>query len=432
MEERVVKFTPKNVTLYILGFFVTSLGVIFLLRSQLGAGAWDTVTANLNAYLNSVNLSLTLGQTSMLITFTIFMFVLIYNRKLKLLFMLVPILLMGSVIDFWDILIFQGFYPELLIIKLLFFVLGALFIPLGLSMILNSSFPAFVFDEWTLVIMKIFKTNSITKARLGIEILGISLGVMFGFMAGIGFGAVNIGSIIMAVILPPIFNFFVNNIKKIDDKYFAIPYIIIVYFLGAVSIATGVNFMLRSLLGTSTWDTLHYALHQLINIDIGIATIVVAIVVTIIVIILNRNFKYLFMLLPIFGVGFLIDFINEDILVDVVATGLLSKVGYYLIGLFSLTLGGSLLIISGLPAGVFDELNLALMRVFKTNNFVKVRVIMEVTAVLTALFLGFLANDPIGMINIGTIIFSLTVGIIIKTYLTLFERIGLYNPELNT
>jgi hypothetical protein len=65
--------------------------------------------------------------------------------------------------------------------------------------------------------MDMFKTKSITKARLGIEILGISLGILFGFLASIGFGAVNIGSLVMAVILPPMFNFFVKKIGAFDE-----------------------------------------------------------------------------------------------------------------------------------------------------------------------------------------------------------------------
>lgn len=217
MQNRRIEFTPKNIIFYLTGFFITALGVIFMLRGDFGAGAWDTVTANLNAFLDSKGILISLGTTSMTITLTLFIFVLIYTRKWQLVFMLIPIGLMGFVIDFWDILVFADYVPTDLFIRILFSVLGAILIPLGLATIVSSHFPAFVFDELTIVVMDIFKTKSITKPRLGIEFLGISLGILFGFLAGIGFGAVNIGSIVMAIILPPMFQFFVKKIGAFDE-----------------------------------------------------------------------------------------------------------------------------------------------------------------------------------------------------------------------
>ena len=76
MQNRKIEFTPKNIIMYLSGFFITGLGVIFMLRGNLGAGAWDTVTANLNALFESLEFPLSLGITSMTITFTVFVFVL--------------------------------------------------------------------------------------------------------------------------------------------------------------------------------------------------------------------------------------------------------------------------------------------------------------------------------------------------------------------
>lgn len=217
MQNRKIEFTPKNIIMYFSGFIITALGVIFMLRSDLGAGAWDTVTANLNDFLASMDFDISLGITSMMITLTLFTFVLIYTRKWQLVGMLLPVAIMALAIDFWDILIFGDYVPTVFMLRTLFFLLGAVFIPLGLAVIVSSHFPAFVFDELTIVVMDMFKTKSITKARLGIEILGISLGILFGFLANIGFGAVNIGSLVMAVILPPMFNFFVKKIGAFDE-----------------------------------------------------------------------------------------------------------------------------------------------------------------------------------------------------------------------
>jgi len=50
----------------------------------------------------------------------------------------------------------------------------------------------------------------------------------------------------------------------------------IIYLLGTIVISFGVVMMLRSGLGMSSWDTLHYSLHKLFGITIGTATIIVA------------------------------------------------------------------------------------------------------------------------------------------------------------
>ena len=212
-------------------------------------------------------------------------------------------------------------------------------------------------------------------------------------------------------------------------KDFAIR--VFVYLLGCITISFGVIFMLRSDIGLSTWDTLHFALHKLTGITIGTATIVVAITFTVIIIVMNKSFRYVLMTIPIFLVGWLIDVINFNILDIFTVVQIYTRIPTYIVGLLLLPLGGSLLIISKFPAGVFDEFTLAMMRILKTKNLIKTRVIIEIAAVATALIIGLFAGIGLGQISFGTIIFSLTVGTFLKLYLTIFERIGLYETEQN-
>jgi len=203
------------------------------------------------------------------------------------------------------------------------------------------------------------------------------------------------------------------------------------YILGFFAISFGVVFCLRSGIGLSTWDTLHYALHKLTNITIGTATIIVAGIFTVAVVIMNKKLKYVFMGVPIFVVGFLIDVVNLQWMKDFSVSDWYFQVPTYIAGLLLLPLGGALLIISTFPAGVFDEFTLSMMRIFKTKNLIKTRVIIEVLAVITALILGLLAGIGLGQISIGTIIFSVSVGTLLKFYLSTFERIGLYETQQN-
>ena len=205
---------------------------------------------------------------------------------------------------------------------------------------------------------------------------------------------------------------------------------IIKYILGMLFIAFGVSLMLKSQIGNSSWDTLHYSMEQLFKISFGTATIIVAMTVLIIVIIMNRNFKFALMAIPIVIVGPLIDVFNNLVSAQILPETLFLQIVFYFLGITLLLLGGAFLLISSYPAGVFDELNMAIIRKYKFKSLVPTRVIMELTAVLTAAILGYLAgfeysNFKFGRIGIGTIIFAFTIGIFLKIYLKLFERIGL-------
>ena len=203
--EREMKFNKRNIFFYFFGFFILGLGVTSMIISDFGAGPWDTVTKNL-----SVLIGLSLGTTSFIIAVILMVIVLGYTRKWKLIFMLIPILLVALSLDFWDIVIFGGYFPSTIFLRTLFYILGVIVIPLGLAFIISSKFPAFVFDELMIMLMTIFKTDKVAAIRVVIEITGITLGTIFGFSAGVRFGAVGVGSVLMAIVLGPILAFFLK------------------------------------------------------------------------------------------------------------------------------------------------------------------------------------------------------------------------------
>lgn len=203
----------------------------------------------------------------------------------------------------------------------------------------------------------------------------------------------------------------------------------LIYLLGMLTIAFGVLFMLRSDIGSSSWDSLHFALHKLLPITIGNAMIMVAVFFTILVVYFNRSFKYLVMLVPIFSVGYIFDFIDLVIMVNFNVSTLFTQILSFTLGLLMLPLGGSLLIISTYPAGVFDEFMISMMKVFKTNKMVLIRVIMEMSAVTVAFLIQLYVGFDDGQIGLGTLIFSLTVGMSVKLYLRLFTMLNMFNDE---
>lgn len=190
--------------LYFLGIFITGLGVNILLRGALGAGAWDTVVYNMRSFFIVIlRTNVTLGTVSFIIYAIVLSVVMLYNKKLKYLFVLIPIFGISLAIDFWDLVVFGSFYPTVFWIRLMLFIIGIIVLTLGLSLIIVTKYPAMVFDELTLMMMKITKTKSFFKTRIFIELFAIILASILGFISQIGFGAVNVGSFLLALIIGP-------------------------------------------------------------------------------------------------------------------------------------------------------------------------------------------------------------------------------------
>jgi len=199
--------TPQQLIrgfIYFLGIIITGLGINVLLRSALGAGAWDTVIYNLRSFANTVfQGNITLGTVSFFIYVLVLVFVMAYNKKLKFLIVFIPIFGISLAIDFWDLIVFGSYYPIEIWLRMIFYVLGALTLTLGLALMIVTRYPAMVFDELTLSMMKLLKINSFFKTRIIIELFAIFIAIIFGYLSNIGFGAVNFGSIILALIIGP-------------------------------------------------------------------------------------------------------------------------------------------------------------------------------------------------------------------------------------
>lgn len=210
---RVVEFLrshKQGVAYYVGGFFVLGLAVNMMKASNLGTGAWDTVTINSRAFFNW-NIGwewVTIGMMSLVVSGTLFCLVLLYRKNMRYLWMLIPIFMVAVFIDFWNIVVFQDRIFDDVFLQSIFFVTGTVILPLGLTMIVKSSFPAFVFDELMLMLVQLTKAKRILFVRLGIEITGIAIGALFGYLAYYGvdgtLGTVNWGSLLFALTLSPI------------------------------------------------------------------------------------------------------------------------------------------------------------------------------------------------------------------------------------
>ncbi len=195
----------------------------------------------------------------------------------------------------------------------------------------------------------------------------------------------------------------------------------IVYFLGAVLTALGLVMLLRSDLGMPPWDILHLAIAEVTPLTFGMAIQAVSIIITAFIVFYRKKTKYLFMIVPFLLVGWLIDLFNLYIFAGLTPDGY-ARLFFFFLGLGLLPLGSVLLIISIFPAGIYDELMLVLMRIFKTRKIALVRVIMEATPVLLGLIITLSLRGTTGSFYYGTFIIVVLAGPLIQLYIKFIRR----------
>lgn len=208
LQHTMSKAFVKRLSVYLLGVFISGFGVNIVIRSNFGAGAWDAVNDNFRALTG-----VTLGTASFITNLIVLFIILIYRRNIKFLMTLLPIFGTAVAIDLWDIVLFGSWEPTILLTRILAFIVGMFVLPLGLTLIIITKFPAMVYDELTFILMEILKVKSFMYVRWGVEIFAMSLATFYGFLANISFGSVNIGTVLISVSIGPIIQWYLKKLK---------------------------------------------------------------------------------------------------------------------------------------------------------------------------------------------------------------------------
>lgn len=203
----------KNIAYYFVGFAITTLGINLIIRSNFGAGPWDTVSYNLHELLN-----ITLGMASAIISIFVITIIVLLRKKAKYLIGLIPAFSIALTLDFWDILVFGNYFPDEWLLQGGFYIMGIYLLTFGLALIVTTSYPAMIFEELTLILMKFFKIKRFAIMRLLIELFAIVLAIIFGVLAGIGLGVVNIGSLVIAFSIAPVLDLQIRFISKLRNQ----------------------------------------------------------------------------------------------------------------------------------------------------------------------------------------------------------------------
>jgi uncharacterized protein len=205
-----MKFTIR-LLFFIIGLAIMTFGVCMTIKvSDFGVGAWDALNVALTE-----KVGLSVGKWVM-IDGVILVFVngLLVKRRPDLL-SLMTIIVIGLLVDFWLDTVFNLFYVQLLIVKLLMLLTGILIIGFGASIYLQAKFPQSPIDNFMLAIKERFRVNLMAAKTIG-EITALIPAFFLN-------GPISYGTLIITFTVGPaiqlFFPYFEKLMQRLQMKY---------------------------------------------------------------------------------------------------------------------------------------------------------------------------------------------------------------------
>ncbi len=194
-----------RILIYLVGLLVMALGVVLLLKSELGVAPWDVLHVGLYNHFG-----LTIGSWSIIAGLIILTISAIIAKEFPQLGAFTNMLLVGTFIDFY---LFLGFIvtPDHLIGRILMFAVGLILLGYGMGFYISANFGAGPRDSLMIAIAD--KTHwSIRSVRSVIEIVALVIGWRLG-------GPVFWGTIFFSVSIGPISGMAIPQCRAMTDLW---------------------------------------------------------------------------------------------------------------------------------------------------------------------------------------------------------------------
>ncbi|ADU31102.1 YczE/YyaS/YitT family protein [Evansella cellulosilytica] len=173
---------------YITGIFFLSFGISLMILSNLGVGPWDALFVGL-----SINVGLTVGSWIFIIGFLLIFINAYLMKKTPDFSAVITIFLVGAFLDMWLEVVFRNIEIIQLVTQVPVLFVGILFIALGISTYLQSSFARNPIDQLMMAIhIRTGKSIAFSKTVMELTVLTIA------FFIG---GPIGIGTIVAAVVM---------------------------------------------------------------------------------------------------------------------------------------------------------------------------------------------------------------------------------------
>ncbi|WP_347552489.1 membrane protein [Pseudalkalibacillus hwajinpoensis] len=197
------KLKIKRFLFYVIGLFVLTAGITFTIKSDIGAGAWDALNVGL-----ADTIGLTVGSW-VIIVGIILMFVNAFLIKAwPDFFALITILVTGVFIDFWLLYVFESWIVEDVFLAYGIFIVGMIFIGLGIAIYLQAKFAVIPIDGLMLAIHQKTGLSIRTSKTIG-ELIALLAAVLFS-------GPIGMGTLFITFGIGPLVQFFYPTFEKMN------------------------------------------------------------------------------------------------------------------------------------------------------------------------------------------------------------------------
>lgn len=202
---------------FIFGIFIMTFGVCLTIKADLGAGAWDALNVALTDWIG-----LTIGKWVMIDGAILIVVNSILLKRKPAILSLLTIIVIGSMVDFWMITVFETWNVGQFIAKLGTLLLGIIIIGLGAAIYLQAKFPISPIDGFMLALKERFRVNLMLAKTIG-EVTAL---IPAFFLKG----PIGVGTILITVAIGPCIQLFfpyfeklmnklLENVQKLQEKY---------------------------------------------------------------------------------------------------------------------------------------------------------------------------------------------------------------------
>lgn len=190
----------KRYIIFFIGISILTLGVSLTVKSDIGAGSYDSINFALSYKLN-LSVGITISLTSLFIAF---LAAIVRKSKIRLTTFITSIVI-GIFTDFWVGIISYISVNETFM-KIIIFLIGSILVCLGLAIYVSSNLPTTPVDDFMVALTE-KKGLSLGVSKLFIDVVCI----IFSFLLD---GPIGIGTIILTLLVGPgaqTFHSIINN-----------------------------------------------------------------------------------------------------------------------------------------------------------------------------------------------------------------------------
>lgn len=194
-----------RLSFYLVGILIISFGASVTIIADMGVGAWDALNVGL-----SETIGLTIGSWVIIVGIILMLINALMMKTRPDYLAFFTVLLIGSLIDFWMLVVLGNLEPTQFLGKLILLVMGLLIIGLGVGIYLQPKFPLNPIDNFMMALKERFGVSIVVAKTIG-EIIALVFALIVK-------GPIGLGTLIVTIGIGPSIQLFYPFFEKLAHR----------------------------------------------------------------------------------------------------------------------------------------------------------------------------------------------------------------------